>query len=69
MSANPLHIVRLFRADRLRKQQREMRSVGVQPADYDQAANDWRFTKEEAMFWSCAGLAVVTFWLSVLGVI
>lgn len=67
---NPLHITRLFRADRLRREYREPRRVVVRPSDYGRAANDSRrLDRDTAVFVVCAVLAVLVFWLSVLGVL
>lgn len=65
---NPIHVVRLFRADRLRKQQRSPVEIKIKPRT-EQARNDSKFDRDEVVFWVCAVLAVAAFWLSVLGVI
>ena len=64
---NPIHITRFFRADRLRKQQRGLLEIRVKPST--KALNDKQFDRDDAVFWTLAVLAVVTFWLSVLGLI
>jgi len=66
---NPIHITRLFRADRLRRESR-LRSVIVKPTQTDQSANDARcFYRDCVVFIICAALAVSAFWLAILGIL
>lgn len=64
---NPINILRLFRADRRRRDHR-LQHIAVRPA-----ANEERrapaMDRDSAVFWSVMAMVVICFWLSVFGVI
>jgi hypothetical protein len=69
---NPIHVARLFRADRLRRE--AVRQVVVKPAVQRDASNDApddepEFDRDAVVFLVCAVLGYVAFVLALLGVI
>lgn len=65
---NPIAIMRLFRADRLRRQHRELRQIRILPGSAEKPPRPAGIDADTAVFVACGVLGVVTFWLSVMGV-
>lgn len=64
---NPIHITRIFRADRMRRE-RAMRRVVVQPKDFDEHRKACRALDVDFAVFLLIGLvAYVAFWLEIFG--